>query len=54
MLVERSRSRAGDQMSKILNLRSSVNALLQVDGEAEEGAEVKEHGGGEADDPLGS
>ena len=41
MLMERSRSRAGDQMSKILNLRSSENTLLQVDGEAVEAAEVK-------------
>ena len=34
MLIERSRYRAGDQKSKILNLRSSENTLLQVDGEA--------------------
>ena len=32
--------RAGDQMSKILNLRSSKITLLQVDGEAMEAAEV--------------
>ena len=42
MLVERSRSRAGDQMSKILNLRSSKNTLLQVDVEAVEVAEVED------------
>ena len=40
--VERSRSRAGDQISKILNLRTSKNTLLQVDGEAVEAAEVKD------------
>ena len=42
MLMESSRSRAGDQMFKILNLRSSKNTLLQVDGEAVEAAEVKD------------
>ena len=40
--MERSRSRAGDQMFKILNLRNSENTLLQVDGEAVEAAEVKD------------
>ena len=40
--MERSRSRAGDQISKILNLRTSKNTLLQVDGEAVEAAEVKD------------
>ena len=40
--MERSRSRAGDLMSKILNLRSSKNTFLQVDGETMEAAEVKD------------
>ena len=42
MLMERSRSRAGDQMSKILNLRSIKITLHQVDGEAMEVAEVED------------
>ena len=41
ILVERSRPRAGDGMTKIFNLRGSENKLLLVDGEAKEGAEVK-------------
>ena len=52
LLMERSRIRVGDWMSKILNLRSIQNTLLQVDGEAMEAAEVK--GGGEVDNQLGS
>ena len=56
MLMGRSRSRAGDQIFKILNLRSSENTLLQVDGDAVEATEVEDQGqhGGETDDPLGS
>ena len=45
VLMERIKPRAGDQMSKILNLRSSENTLLQVEGveaaEVENTVEVK-------------
>ena len=41
MLAEGRRARAGDEVSQVLNLRSSKGTLLQVDGEALEVAEVK-------------
>ena len=40
MLVERSRPRAGDRVTKVFNLRGSEDTLLQIDGEAVEVAEV--------------
>ena len=42
MLVERSRPRAGDRVTKIFNLRSSECTLFQFDCEAVEAAEVKD------------
>ena len=42
MLVKRSRTRAGDGMAKVMDLGSSKCALLQVDGEAIEAADVKD------------
>ena len=42
MLVKRRRTRAGDGMAKVLDLGSSKCALLQVDGEAIEAADVKD------------
>ena len=41
MIVERSRSRAGDGVTKLFNLGGSKNTILKVDGEAVKGAEVK-------------
>ena len=45
VLMERSRSRAGDEKSKILKLRSSENTLLQVEdvkaAEVEDTVELK-------------
>ena len=41
VLMERSISTAGERMHKLINMRSSKNTLLKVDGEAVEAAEVK-------------
>ena len=42
MLVKWRKTRAGDRMAKVLNLGSSKGAILKVDGEAMEAAEVED------------
>ena len=40
--MQRSRTRAGDILAKILHLKSTKGTLLEVDGEAMEAAEIKD------------